>query len=142
VVFTRDGSLAFVADEAGARVTVIDAHAYVAQSEVPLHEDSRMPSGPRPTAMALSPDEKLLFVACGRGGSVAIVDVTRREQLRSIDGVGDRPSGIAVSVDGAFVYTANGASHDVSIVNVATGNVDRRVNLGGLPWAVVSARGY
>jgi YVTN family beta-propeller protein len=47
-----------------------------------------------------------------------------------------------VSVDGAFVYTANGASHDVSIVNVATGNVDRRVNLGGLPWAVVSARGY
>jgi YVTN family beta-propeller protein len=30
----------------------------------------------------------------------------------------------------------------VSIVNVATGNVDRRVNVGGLPWGVVLASGY
>ena len=35
------------------------------------------------------------------------------------------------------LYTANGTSHDVSIVDPATGNVDRRVAVGGLPWGLV-----
>jgi YVTN family beta-propeller protein len=76
-------------------------------------------------------------VSSGRGGSVAIIDVAARRQVRSIDGVGDCPWGIAVSTDGTRLYTANGTSHDLSIVNIATGNVDRRVELGGLPRDVV-----
>jgi YVTN family beta-propeller protein len=85
----------------------------------------------------LSHDEKELYVSCGRGGSVAIIDVVARKQVRSIDGVGDRPWGIALSRDGTHLYTANGTSGDVGIVDLATGNVDRRVHTGGLPWGVV-----
>jgi YVTN family beta-propeller protein len=84
----------------------------------------------------LSPDGKTLYVSCGRGGSVAIIDVATRSQVRSIDGVGDRPWGIAVSPDGTRLYTANGTSYDMSIVNLTTGNVDKRVHIGGLPWGV------
>jgi YVTN family beta-propeller protein len=121
-------------------VTVVDAMAYEALEEIPLHVDSPMPSGPRPMGMVLSADGKDLYVTCGRGGSVAVIDVATRAQARSIDGVGDRPWGIALSPDGARLYTANGTSADVSFVDVATGNVDRRVHTGGLPWGVVVAR--
>jgi len=82
----------------------------------------------------LSADGKTLYVSCGRGGSVAIVDVAQRTQVRSIDGVGERPWGIALSADGTKLYTANGTGHDVSIVNLTTGNVEKRVPTGGLPW--------
>jgi YVTN family beta-propeller protein len=140
VVFTRDGLVAFVPDEMGARVTVIDAAALKPLGDVPIHLDSPMPSGPRPMGAVLSPDGKTLYVSCGRGGSVAVVDVATRKQVRSIDGVGDRPWGIGVSADGSRLYTANGTSKDVSFVNVATGNVDRRVVVGGSPLGVAVAR--
>jgi YVTN family beta-propeller protein len=139
VVFTRDGLTAFATDEVGGRVTVLDAVAYKALGDIPVHEDSPMPSGPRPMGAALSRDGKELYVSCGRGGSVAIIDVAARKQVRSIDGVGDRPWGIALSRDGTRFYTANGTSGDMSIVNPASGNVEKRVHLGGLPWGVVVA---
>jgi YVTN family beta-propeller protein len=137
IVFTSDGRTAFVTDEMGARVTVIDPVAYEARGDIAVHEDSPMPGGARPMGAVFSRDEKELYVSCGRGGSVAIIDVAARKQVRSIDGVGDRPWGIALSRDGTHLYTANGTSGDVGIVNLATGNVDRRVHTGGLPWGVV-----
>jgi YVTN family beta-propeller protein len=141
VVFAGDGRTAFVTDELDARVTVIDAVTFKALGDIPIHEDSPMPSGPRPMGAALSPDGKLLYVSCGRGGSIAVIDVAARAQLRSIDGVGDRPWGVALSADGTHLYTANGTSNDMSIVNLATGNVDRRVQVGGLPWGAVVTGG-
>jgi YVTN family beta-propeller protein len=140
IVFTNDGLTAFVTDELGAMVTVLDAALYKVQGAIEIYEDSPMPTGPRPMGAALSPDGKELYVSCGRGGSVAIIDVVARKQVRSIDGVGDRPWGIALSPDGARLYTANGTSHDVSVVNLATGNVDKRVYVGGSPWGLVVGR--
>jgi YVTN family beta-propeller protein len=139
VVFTQDGHTAFVTAELGHKVTVLDAVALKPLGDIPVHEDSPMPSGPRPMGAVLSLDGKTLYVSCGRGGSVAIIDVATRAQVKSIDGVGDRPWGIALSADGSRLYSANGTSHDLSFVNLATGNVDRRVNVGGLPWGVVVA---
>jgi YVTN family beta-propeller protein len=136
IVFTKDGATAFVTSEVGAKVTVVDAGAYKALGDIELHADS--PKGaPRPMGEALSSDGTKLYISCGRGGSVAVVDVAARKQVRSFEGVGDRPWGIAVSADGALLYTANGTSHDVSIVNPVTGNVDRRIETGGLPWGIV-----
>ncbi len=59
--------------------------------------------------------------------------------LRLIDGVGARPWGIAPSRDGKRLYTANGPSNDVSIVDLATGKVEKRIKVGGLPWGVAVA---
>ncbi len=128
----RDGEVGLLVRNiaAGSRATVGD---------IAIHEDSPMPSGPRPMGAVLSPDGRTLYVSTGRGGSVAVIDVATRQQVRSIDGVGDRPWGIASNADGTRLYSANGTSGDVSIVNVATGNVDRRVHTGGLPWGIVVA---
>ena len=62
-----------------------------------------------------------------------------REKSRSPAGVGDRPWGIALSRDGTRFYTANGPSGDLSIVDPASGTVEKRIHIGGLPWGVAVA---
>ena len=131
---------AFVSNELGKSVTVLDTMAQKSLAEIAIHEDSPMPSGVRPMGLTLSPDGKLLYVSTGRGGSLAIVDVAQQKQVRSIDGIGGPPLGHrAEHLDGTLLYSANGTSTDLSIVNLATGNVDKRVHIGGLPWGLVVA---
>jgi YVTN family beta-propeller protein len=43
---------------------------------------------------------------------------------------------MAVSADGTKLYTANGPSGDVSVIDLATGTVERRIDVGGSPWGV------
>jgi YVTN family beta-propeller protein len=136
IVLTSDGRLGFATSEGGPAVTVVDANRYVALATIPIVENSPTPAGPRPMGAVLSRDEKQLYVSTGRGGSVAIIDVATRKQVRSIDGVGNRPWGIVLNRDGTHLYTANGTSNDFSKINIATGNVDKRVLIGGLPWGV------
>ncbi len=139
IVFSKDGGTAFVSNELGGTVSVIDTGAQKSSQDIAIHEDSPMPSGVRPVGLVLSEDGKWLYLSTGRGGSLAIIDVAQRKQVRSIDGIGDRPWGIALSPDGKLLYSANGTSTDLSIVNLTTGNVDKRVHIGGLPWGVVVA---
>ena len=71
---------------------------------------------------------------------MAVIDVATRAVVRLIDGVGARPWGIGVSADGKHLYTANGPSNDVSVIDAATGKVEKRVKVGGLPGGLVVAR--
>jgi YVTN family beta-propeller protein len=137
LILTRDGRTAFVPTENSRKVTVLDVIAYKPLGDIDIHLGSPKFLGPRPMGGVLSRDGTQLYVTTGRGGSVAIIDVASRKQVRSLEGVGDRPWGIALSRDGTHLYTANGTSHDLGITNIATGNVDRRVFIDGLPWGVV-----
>lgn len=137
IVITRDGRLGFVTNEADGSVTVVDPVAFAVLGSIPIHQDSRTATGPRPMGAVFSRDEKLLYVSTGRGGAIAVIDVAARRQVRSIEGVGNRPWGLVLGRDGIRLYTANGTSNDLSIVNVTTGNVDKRIHIGGLPWGVV-----
>jgi YVTN family beta-propeller protein len=103
--------------------------------------EAKTPAGQRPMGLALSPDDKQLFVSTGRGGGVAVVDVAKRDFDHLIDGVGARPWGIAIAADGKHVFTANGPSDDLSIVDVQSGKLEKKVQLGGLPWGVVTGGG-
>jgi len=51
--------------------------------------------------------------------------------------VGARPWGIGVSRDGKWIFTANGPSGDVSVIEAATGKIEKRIKVGGLPWGLV-----
>ncbi|HEX7452158.1 MAG TPA: hypothetical protein VF294_07735, partial [Polyangiaceae bacterium] len=92
----------------------------------------------RPMGLALSPDDKKLFVSTGRGGAIAVIDVAKRDFDHLIENVGARPWGIAIDGDGKRLFTANGPSDDLSIVDVARGEVAKKVAVGGLPWGVVT----
>jgi YVTN family beta-propeller protein len=141
VVFAKDGVTAFVMDESGRRLTVLDAATHQVQGVVSIYENTPSPGGPRPSDAVVSPDGQWLYVSCGRGNTVAVVDVASRRQVRSLDGIGWKPLGIGISPDGAMLYTADGsASYDVAFTNVATGNVDKRVNVwASAPWGIAVA---
>jgi PQQ-dependent catabolism-associated beta-propeller protein len=136
LAFSKDGSVAFVSNEFGGTLTAFDPRTNKVLNTVPI--EAKTPAGQRPMGLALSPDDKRLFVSTGRGGGVAVVDVAKRDFVHMIDGVGARPWGIAIAADGKHVFTANGPSDDLSIVDVNSGKLEKKVQIGGSPWGVVT----
>ena len=139
IVLGDDGRTAYVMSERGRAVTVFDAATLQPLGDIAVTQDSAAPAGVHPSGGALSADGHALYVSCGRGASVAILDVVARRQLRSIDGAGQAPLGLALDRDGRHLYSANGSGHNLSIIDVVSGNVDRRIAVGGEPWDVVVA---
>ena len=138
ICFTKDGRTAFVSNELDSTLTAFDPHTLQVLGLIKI--DGKGPVGARPMGLALSPDDKWLFVSTGRGGAIGVVDVAKRKFERLIEGVGARPWGIALSSDGQHAYTANGSSDDLSVVNVKTGKLERQIPIGGLPWGAVTGR--
>ncbi|HET9953537.1 MAG TPA: beta-propeller fold lactonase family protein [Polyangiaceae bacterium] len=136
IAFTKNGKQAFISNELGGSVSVVDAVAHRVTGEIPVTGPGPAPH--RPMGLVLSSDEGQLFVSTGRGGAVAVIDVLARKVSRWISGVGARPWGLTVSRDGKRLYTANGPSNDVSMLEVATGQVLKRAEIGGLPWGIIA----
>jgi YVTN family beta-propeller protein len=136
VVFTKDGSTAFVTAENAATISVLDTakHTVAASIVIPT---TNGPTAPRPMGAVLSPNGQQVYVSLGRARAIAVIDVAKRALSQTIEDIGDRPWGIDVSADGKKVYTANGPSANVSVVDLATGTVERRIVTGGSPWGLV-----
>ena len=66
--------------------------------------------GPRPRAVAFSPDSTRAYVSSENGASLSIIDTTAHEVVASVDVPGDpaRPLGVAVSRDGSRVFVSTG----------------------------------
>lgn len=140
VLFSRDGARAYVSTEQGGGIVEVDAakRAVARRVAIPAKGKPALPMG-----LALSPDERTLYVSTGRGGTVAVIDLEKGEVTSTVDGVGARPWGLACSADGRRLYTANGSSDDVSVIDAERGTVVARLPVPGSPWgiAVGSARG-
>jgi YVTN family beta-propeller protein len=130
VTFALDGKHAFVPIEGKAEVAVIDVatHRLAATISIPG-------GGALPMDAALSQSGTELFVSTGRGNTVAVIDLARREVTASIP-VGQRAWGIALSPDGRTLFTANGGSNDVSVIDVAARKEIKRVPVGEGPWGI------
>ena len=131
VAFTRDGARAYVSAENGGTVTYVDARADTVAGAVVVGDRTT-----KPTGLALSPDEKTLYLANGRSNDVAVIDVASRSVVATI-AVGERPWGIALSGDGRTLYTANGRSASVSIIDVTSRRVTATIAVGGRPYSVL-----
>lgn len=136
IAFAPNGATAFISDEIGGSVTVVDAIKHHPLTTIRLDPAASPPH--RPMGLVITPNGKQLFVSTGRGGAIAEIDVAQQKAVRYFKDVGARPWGIALSRNGTKLYTANGSSNDVSIVDIASGKVDKRINVGGLPWGVVT----
>lgn len=84
IAWDKDGKKAFVSGEADASISVID----VATNQVTT--TFRLPTGAMPVGVVLSPDEKSLYVANGRGKTVSEIDVANGQVLHTVE-AGKRP---------------------------------------------------
>jgi len=56
---------------------------------------AKIPVGKRPWNMAITPDGKKLYVACGRSNAVAVIDTETNTKIADI-AVGELPWGVAI----------------------------------------------
>lgn len=131
IAFTADGKMAYVSGE-------FDASLYriaLPQGE-PVDRLLQLRKDARPMALALDASRNRLYMSTGRGGTVAVVDLTGPKLIAEIP-VGARPWGMALSPDGSRLYTANGPSNDVTVVDTSTLKEIKRIPVGKSPWGVV-----
>lgn len=70
---------------------------------------SNLPKGANPNSLALSPDERTLYVADGGTNAIAVVDLAS-SGVRGLIPTGWYPNSISVTPDGKYFYVANSKS--------------------------------
>lgn len=87
---------------------------------------------PDPSALAVSPDGRTAFVACGPAKSLAVLDVPSARVVATI-GLGGRPRGVAVSPDGATVAVTLTDANRVALLDPRERRVVAEVGVGAEP---------
>ncbi|MGA8489845.1 MAG: beta-propeller fold lactonase family protein [Terriglobales bacterium] len=123
VVASRDGRRAWCSLWNASRVAELDVEKGIVARWIPLlkPKDPVAP-GSHPTAMLLSPDEKLLYVTLSNADRVAVVSTQTGKLQRFLDTTiaaekytGTYPSALALSADGKRLFVA-----DASVNAIAT----------------------
>jgi YVTN family beta-propeller protein len=132
--FTPDSKFAYVSGEFDNSVYRISVPA-----GAPVERIVQLDANSRPMSVRLDSKRNRLYVSTGRGGKVAVVDVSSTPKLVGEVAVGQRPWGLALSKDGSRLYSANGPSNDVTVVDTATLKVVKKIPVGKSPWGVALA---
>ena len=128
-IFTRDGSHAWASAEIGGTVQLIDVQRHRVVKRIRLGKTDK------PVGMVLSPDERTLYVATGRGNGVAVIDTAAMKLTANIP-TGERVWGIALTADGRKLYAANSLSNTISVIDTATNRVVTTIETGDGPWGL------
>lgn len=127
VVATRDGRRAWCSLWNASQVVELDLIGGKVVRWIKLEEpDDPIAPGSHPTAMLLSPDEKLLYVALSNMDAVAVVSIKSggirtvlSTMVRSQEFAGTYPSGLAQSADGKQLFVANASLNAVAIFDTS-----------------------
>jgi YVTN family beta-propeller protein len=94
-------------------------------------ENHSAPSGElSPTALAVSPDGRRLYVACAGAWQVLVFDTSQRQATKQLTLPGV-PSGLELSPDGRRLFvTCAGPVSQVCVVDTASGKVLKRLTAG------------
>jgi len=116
MILNRDQSLLFAACDNSDQVSVIDTATYEVVEAIStvgpanIVEKIRNYTGSAPNDMALSPDEKTLYVSNGGSNSVAVIERGAPSRVNGLIPTGWYPNAVRVSGDGKMLYVANGKS--------------------------------
>ena len=115
--------LLLVTNKSGNTVSLIDTETG--------RELKRLPTGPGPHEVALTPDGRLAFVADYGSNSLTVIDVGELRVDGSVDlGEHRNPHGIVVSKDGTSVWVTTEGSQELVEVDVASRKVKRAITTG------------
>jgi len=106
-----------------------------------------VPSGPN--KMTLSPNQAVLYVACGNDDSIVEINTATDQIIGTISLArpgypfkGSGPNDVTVSPDGQTLYVSLGGENAIAVVSVASQKVVGRIPVGWYPTSVrVSANG-
>lgn len=111
LVASPDGTRLFVACADAAKVMAVDPATGKAVATVGVPAE--------PTALALAPDAKTLYVTCGAPkGVVCAIDLATMKVAKPL-AAGHTPTGVAPHPDGKRLYVCNRFDNDVSVIDVA-----------------------
>ena len=123
LVANRAGTRIYVANANSDSVSVVDRDLGASISEVPTPAPSQVPDGLRgsnPNALALSPDEKTLYVTNGGNSTLAVIALSERDRGAGVTAKPSRviglvptgfyPNAVSVSRDGGALFVAHGKS--------------------------------
>jgi DNA-binding beta-propeller fold protein YncE len=128
VVASRDGRRAWCSLWNASRVAELDLEQGTVKRWIPLLEPKDpMAPGSHPTAMLLSPDEKLLYVALSNADRVAVVDTGTGfamplfdTTLRNQKFAGTSPVALAQSADGKRLFVADASINAVELFDTSS----------------------
>ena len=135
VVLSHDGKTAYVSNQGGLTVSVVDL------TQPFLAESDRIQVGTHPNAMALNPISNELYVANADSDTISVIDTSKNVVVRTIDlspypgsPQGSSPDALAVSPDGKTLYVTNAANNDVAVIALGAKQGDDKVQ-GLIPTA-------
>ena len=85
-----------------------------------------------PFAVALSPDEKILYLANAGSDDISVIDLIINKAIAHID-VGSNPRGIAISPDGSLVFVNNVLDGTLSVIDTSKLSLLEEIILTDLP---------
>jgi DNA-binding beta-propeller fold protein YncE len=105
------------------------------------------PTERHPTEMALSPDGKLLYVACANSTKVSVLETPSGKPLQTIScalfpfaPTGNTPNSLCLTPDGQMLFVANANNNNIALFDVS--NPRHAKSLGYIPvgWYPTSVR--
>ena len=129
VVFSPDGSLAYVSNQISGTVSVIDTATHTVTDTNPATpEVDPISFGSGTIRVAFSPDGSLAYITAF--GSVAVIDtathtfIDANPATPAVDNIsvpgGGSVTSVAFSPDGSFAYVTNTGSRTVTVIDTAT----------------------
>lgn len=124
VIFTPDGSRAYVTNLFDSTISIIDTASNTVVATVAL------PANSEPAFPAITPDGKTLYVPTFQNDSVLVFDTATNSQIAAIAG-GSSPYAAVVTPDAAHVYVLG--IETVSVIDTASNTIVQSIAVDSSP---------
>ena len=125
VAATHDGSKVLVTNWCSMDLDIVDTAKGEVVTTIPI-------DGKHPRGIAITPDDKVAFVAVMGSDKTVRVDL-ESGKVSDFAATGDGPRHLLVSPDGSKLYISNNGAGTVSEVDATTGKTLREVQVGSEP---------
>ena len=104
-----------------------------------LEITGKLPSGPDPELMALSPDGKTIYVSNENDNLVTMIDAQTKRQIGDVP-VGVEPEGMAVSPDGKILVNTSETTNMAHLIDTGTKQIIANILVDARPLRRSSRR--